>query len=89
MGLIGTLVGLVQMLGNLSDPSTVGPAMAVALITTFYGAILGSMERFVGGLIEHYGWGVWAPSMIGISVNGAILMMTIWNARPARSAPHA
>lgn len=43
MGLIGTLVGLVQMLGNLSDPSTVGPAMAVALITTFYGAILGSM----------------------------------------------
>lgn len=43
MGLIGTLVGLVQMLGNLSDPSSVGPAMAVALITTFYGAILGSM----------------------------------------------
>lgn len=43
MGLIGTLVGLVQMLSNLSDPSTVGPAMAVALITTFYGAILGSM----------------------------------------------
>ena len=31
MGLIGTLVGLVQMLGNLSDPSTIGPAMAVAL----------------------------------------------------------
>jgi len=43
MGLIGTLVGLVQMLGSLSDPSSVGPAMAVALITTFYGAILGSM----------------------------------------------
>jgi OPA family glycerol-3-phosphate transporter-like MFS transporter len=42
-----------------------------------------------GGLIEHYGWGVWAPSMIGFSVIGAILMMTIWNARPARSAPHA
>lgn len=43
MGLIGTLVGLVQMLGNLSDPSSIGPAMAVALLTTFYGAILGSM----------------------------------------------
>jgi chemotaxis protein MotA len=39
MGLIGTLVGLVQMLGNLSDPSTIGPSMAVALLTTFYGAM--------------------------------------------------
>ncbi|WP_321394041.1 motility protein A [Emcibacter sp.] len=43
MGLIGTLVGLVQMLGNLSDPSTIGPAMSVALLTTFYGAILAHM----------------------------------------------
>ena len=43
MGLIGTLVGLVQMLGRLEDPSTIGPAMAVALLTTFYGAVLGSM----------------------------------------------
>ncbi|MEL0111955.1 MAG: MotA/TolQ/ExbB proton channel family protein [Rickettsiales bacterium] len=43
MGLIGTLVGLVQMLGNLSDPSAIGPSMAVALLTTFYGAILANM----------------------------------------------
>lgn len=43
MGLIGTLIGLVQMLGQLEDPSTIGPAMAIALLTTFYGAILGSM----------------------------------------------
>jgi chemotaxis protein MotA len=43
MGLIGTLVGLVQMLGNLEDPSSIGPAMAVALLTTFYGAILANM----------------------------------------------
>ncbi|HYD31219.1 MAG TPA: MotA/TolQ/ExbB proton channel family protein [Azospirillaceae bacterium] len=43
MGLIGTLVGLVQMLGHLNDPSTIGPAMAVALLTTFYGAVLGNM----------------------------------------------
>ena len=43
MGLIGTLVGLIQMLGNLEDPSTIGPAMAVALLTTFYGAILANM----------------------------------------------
>ena len=43
MGLIGTLVGLVQMLGNLSDPSTIGPSMAVALLTTFYGAVMANM----------------------------------------------
>ncbi len=43
MGLIGTLVGLVQMLANLENPDTIGPAMAVALLTTFYGAILGTV----------------------------------------------
>ncbi|WP_282609746.1 motility protein A [Pelagibius sp. Alg239-R121] len=43
MGLIGTLVGLVQMLGNLEDPSTIGPSMAIALLTTFYGAVLANM----------------------------------------------
>ncbi|MCR5154810.1 MAG: MotA/TolQ/ExbB proton channel family protein, partial [Lachnospiraceae bacterium] len=37
---IGTLVGLINMLGNLEDISKVGPNMAVALITTFYGSIL-------------------------------------------------
>ena len=40
MGLIGTLVGLVQMLTQLDDPSKIGPAMAVALLTTLYGAVL-------------------------------------------------
>ena len=43
MGLIGTLIGLVQMLQNMSDPSTIGPAMAVALLTTFYGALLANL----------------------------------------------
>ena len=43
MGLIGTLVGLVQMLGRLDDPSSIGPAMAVALLTTFYGAVLANV----------------------------------------------
>jgi len=42
MGMIGTLVGLVAMLANLSDPSAVGPAMAVALLTTMYGALIGT-----------------------------------------------
>lgn len=39
-GMIGTLIGLVIMLANLSDPSKIGPSMAVAIITTFYGAII-------------------------------------------------
>ncbi len=43
MGLIGTLVGLVQMLSQLNDPSSIGPAMAIALLTTFYGAVLGTV----------------------------------------------
>ncbi|MBL8575428.1 MAG: MotA/TolQ/ExbB proton channel family protein [Hyphomicrobiaceae bacterium] len=38
-GMIGTLVGLVQMLANMSDPSKIGPSMAVALLTTLYGAM--------------------------------------------------
>lgn len=39
-GMIGTLVGLVNMLNNMSDPSAIGPQMAVALITTLYGSLL-------------------------------------------------
>ena len=42
-GMLGTLIGLVQMLGTLEDPKTIGPAMAVALITTFYGSLLASL----------------------------------------------
>ncbi len=38
-GMIGTLIGLIQMLQNMSDPSSIGAGMAVALLTTFYGAI--------------------------------------------------
>ena len=45
-GMIGTLIGLVQMLSRMSDPSTIGPAMAVALLTTFYGS-LGSTLFFL------------------------------------------
>ncbi|MEZ5288942.1 MAG: MotA/TolQ/ExbB proton channel family protein [Vicinamibacterales bacterium] len=40
MGMVGTLIGLVQMLQSMSDPSSIGPAMAVALLTTLYGAVL-------------------------------------------------
>ena len=43
MGLIGTLVGLVNMLGSLNNPESIGPAMAVALLTTLYGALLANV----------------------------------------------
>jgi chemotaxis protein MotA len=43
MGLVGTLIGLVQMLKQMNNPSTIGPAMAVALITTFYGVVLANL----------------------------------------------
>ena len=42
-GMIGTLIGLVQMLQNMSDPSSIGPAMAVALLTTFYGSVIANV----------------------------------------------
>jgi chemotaxis protein MotA len=42
-GMIGTLIGLVNMLSNLSDPASIGPAMAVALLTTFYGAVMANV----------------------------------------------
>jgi len=42
-GMIGTLIGLVLMLSTMEDPSMIGPAMAVALITTFYGALLANL----------------------------------------------
>jgi chemotaxis protein MotA len=43
LGMIGTLIGLVQMLQTMEDPSTIGPAMAVALLTTFYGALIANI----------------------------------------------
>lgn len=43
MGLIGTLVGLVQMLGSLDSPERIGPAMSIALLTTLYGALMANV----------------------------------------------
>lgn len=43
MGMIGTLIGLVQMLSAMDDPKSIGPAMAVALLTTLYGAMIANM----------------------------------------------
>lgn len=43
LGMIGTLIGLVQMLQTMEDPSTIGPAMAIALLTTFYGSLIANV----------------------------------------------
>ncbi len=42
-GMLGTLIGLIQMLSKMNDPSMIGPSMAVALLTTFYGSFLSTM----------------------------------------------
>jgi len=42
-GMIGTLIGLVQMLSNMSDPKSIGPSMAIALLTTLYGAVIANL----------------------------------------------
>ena len=42
-GMVGTIVGLVQMLSSMDDPATIGPAMAIALLTTLYGALLANL----------------------------------------------
>lgn len=50
MGMIGTLLGLVLMMGNMSDPRAIGPGMAVALLTTLYGAVLANV--LLGPLVQ-------------------------------------
>ena len=42
-GMIGTLIGLIALLSKLDDPSSIGPAMAIALVTTFYGSVLANL----------------------------------------------
>lgn len=42
-GMIGTLIGLIQMLSSLNDPASIGPKMAVALLTTFYGSVIANL----------------------------------------------
>ena len=42
-GMVGTLLGMVQMFANMSDPSKLGPFMAIALLATLYGALVGNL----------------------------------------------
>jgi OPA family glycerol-3-phosphate transporter-like MFS transporter len=47
----------------------------------------GSFTGFgLGMLLDRFGWGVWAPSMIGFAAIGALIMLALWNARPSASA---
>src|SRR5262249_23905677 len=47
----------------------------------------GSFVGFgMGWLLDHYGWSVWGPSMIGFAAGGAVLMLVLWNARPRTAA---
>jgi chemotaxis protein MotA len=54
-GMIGTLIGLILMLGNMSDPDSIGPNMAVALITTMYGSIMANTFCIpIAAKLKHY-----------------------------------
>jgi len=53
MGMVGTLIGLVQMFSHMSDPKSIGPAMAVALLATFYGAVTANL--FAGPIANKLG----------------------------------
>lgn len=50
MGMIGTLIGLVLMMGSMDDPQSIGPGMAVALLTTLYGAVFANVV--LGPLVQ-------------------------------------
>ena len=53
-GMVGTLIGLVNMLATMDDPSTIGPSMAVALITTLYGALVANLVCLpIAGKLRH------------------------------------
>ncbi len=57
MGMIGTLIGLVKMLQSLDNPANIGPAMAVALLSTLYGALLANLVFFpLAGKLRYRSW---------------------------------
>jgi chemotaxis protein MotA len=53
MGMIGTILGLIGMFAAMDDPATIGPAMALALLTTFYGLVLSALVAIpIAGRLE-------------------------------------
>ncbi len=87
-GLVGTLIGLVKMLADMSDPSTIGPAMAVAVLTTLYGVLIAEiiLAPLIGGLtrpqlVDGEGESVWWPFVGLTGVLGMILAGILWGGR--------
>ena len=70
-GMIGTLVGLVNMLANLSDPSAIGPAMAVAILTTLYGALVANVVTLQGEAALQTQWEKLGGTLSRIAVSRA------------------
>ncbi|ODN42262.1 flagellar motor protein PomA [Piscirickettsia litoralis] len=96
MGMIGTLIGLVQMLSNMDDPKSIGPAMAVALLTTLYGAMIANMFCApIGGKLrlrseeEYTAKGLVIDAVLGIQAgqNPRVLSDVLMNYLPAAKRP--
>jgi chemotaxis protein MotA len=88
MGMVGTLIGLVQMLQTLEDPSTIGPAMAMALLTTLYGAVMANVMfiPMAGKLKVHSQSEILDKSLV---VEGLRLILEGENPRIIESKLHA
>ena len=88
LGMVGTLIGLVQMLQTMSDPSSIGPAMAVALLTTFYGSIMANIVcmPMAGKLRTRSGEEVLIKEMI---IEGVICLSNGENPRIVEQKLHA
>lgn len=93
MGMVGTLIGLVQMLANMSDPAAIGPAMAVALLTTLYGALVANLIAIpIGAKLqkrteqERINKSLVIEGVIGImdGVNPKLLKPTLLNYLPSK-----
>ena len=55
LGLLGTVIGLIEVLQSLEDPTKIGPAMSLALMTTAFGSVLGSLVFTpLAGRLEHH-----------------------------------
>lgn len=88
LGMVGTLIGLVQMLQTMDDPNSIGPAMAVALLTTFYGSILANIVcmPMAGKLRTRSGEEVLIKEMI---IEGIICLSNGENPRIVEQKLHA
>jgi chemotaxis protein MotA len=96
-GMIGTLVGLVQMLSNLQEPSAIGPAMAVALLTTLYGALIANLIALpiadklqIRTQQEHINKSIIVEGVLGVQqgINPRILVELLETYLPSKKRNH-